>query len=65
MEELFIVKLTIGELNTIHNIIGAVVGSGKYEKGNWNSETTKEVRSLLDKVSTVQDRAIGKVYRYE
>ena len=65
MEELFQVKLTIGELNTIQNIIGVVISRGKYEKGNWNDETIREVRSLLDKVSNAQDEAIGKAYRYK
>lgn len=61
MEELFPVNMTITELNIIHNIIGVIMCKGKYERGNWNSETVKDVSNLVEKVGKIQKDAYKKI----
>lgn len=62
MEELFTINVTKQELNIIENIIGSIIKRGKYEKGDWNSETTKRVNDLLSKVERINDNAFMQMY---
>jgi hypothetical protein len=65
MEELYPVNMTISELNIIHNIIGAVISRGKYEKGAWDGNTTKEVDDLVEKVRIILEDAYAEINKYE